>query len=118
MVPRHFTTLCVEGLNWRMGEQESLRPGGKAYEQISIPLYLLEHNFTENSRRKNNWQSQPGNEKQAPKKGGVEVANTNTFPVTTEWSSRNMAWSCFKKKNPNKKISRKFAEEQNNLIHS
>lgn len=70
MVPRHFTTLCVEGLNWRMGEQESLRSGGKAYEQISIPLYLLEHNFTENSRRKHNWQSQPGNEKQATKKGG------------------------------------------------
>lgn len=52
MVPRHFTTLCVEGLNWRMGEQESLCSGGKAHEQISIPLYLIEHNFTENSRKK------------------------------------------------------------------
>lgn len=51
---------------WRMGEQESLSPDGKAYKQIYInPLYILEHRFTESSRRKHHRQSQPGQEKQA-----------------------------------------------------
>ncbi len=69
MVLWHFTTLCAEGLtNWRMGEQESLSLDDKAYEQISVPLYILEHHFTENLRRKHHWQSQPGNEKQTWKK--------------------------------------------------
>lgn len=48
-----------------MGEQESL----SLQANLPIPLYILEHNFTENLRRKHHRQSQTGNEKQTLKKG-------------------------------------------------
>lgn len=48
-----------------MGEQESL----SLQANLPIPLYILEHNFTENLRRKHHLQSQTGNEKQTLKKG-------------------------------------------------
>lgn len=60
-----------------MGEQESLCPDGKVYEQISIPRYILEHNFTENSRRKHHWQSQPGNERQGGGRGCISSVPLN-----------------------------------------